>query len=50
MSRLDRRRNSLTVKILASVDHTEQAWLGAELEAVQKQLGAAEEHWLTLIE
>jgi hypothetical protein len=50
MSRLDRRRNSLTVKILASGDHTEQARLGAELEAVQKKLSAAEEHWLTLIE
>jgi ATP-binding cassette subfamily F protein uup len=50
MSRLDRRRNSLTVKILASVDHTEQARLGAELEMVQKQLSAAEEHWLTLVE
>jgi ATP-binding cassette subfamily F protein uup len=50
MSRLDRRRNSLTVKILASVDHTEQARLGAELETVQEQLSAAEEHWLTLVE
>jgi ATP-binding cassette subfamily F protein uup len=50
MSRLDRRRNSLNVKILATLDHLEQARLGAELETVQKELFAAEEYWLTLIE
>jgi hypothetical protein len=50
MSRLDRRRNTLTEKILASLDHLEQAKLGSELESVQKALSAAEDHWLALAE
>lgn len=50
MSRLDRRRNSLHAKILASDDREEQARLGSELEVVQRQLTAAEEYWLTLVE
>jgi ATP-binding cassette subfamily F protein uup len=48
MSRLARRRNTLTEKILASNDHMEQARLGAELETVQKALSAAEDQWLAL--
>src|ERR1019366_2103768 len=50
MSRLDRRRNTLAKKILASPDRAEQAQLGTELEGVQKALGTAEEYWLTLVE
>lgn len=50
MSRLDRRRTSLTEKILASADYTKQAHLGAELESVQQALSTAEDHWLTLFE
>jgi ATP-binding cassette subfamily F protein uup len=50
MSRLDRRRNSLNAKILASDDRDEQARLGTELENVQRELTVAEEYWLTLVE
>jgi ATP-binding cassette subfamily F protein uup len=50
MSRLDRRRNSLNAKILASSDREEQARLGSELENVQRELTTAEEYWLTLVE
>jgi ATP-binding cassette subfamily F protein uup len=50
MSRLDRRRNSLNAKILSSSDRDEQSRLGAELENVQRELSAAEEYWLTLVE
>jgi ATP-binding cassette subfamily F protein uup len=48
MSRLARRRNTLTEKILATSDHVEQARLGADLETVQKALSAAEDQWLAL--
>jgi ABC transport system ATP-binding/permease protein len=50
MSRLDRRRTSLNKKLLASDDHVEQTRLGIELETVQKELHAAEEHWLTFVD
>ena len=50
MTRLDRRRNSLNAKILASSDREEQARLGSELENVRRELAVAEEYWLTLIE
>jgi ATP-binding cassette subfamily F protein uup len=50
MNRLDRRRTSLNIKLLASDDHVEQTRLGAELETVQKELDAAEEHWLTFVD
>jgi ATP-binding cassette subfamily F protein uup len=50
MSRLERRRNTLTAKILASDDHVEQTRLGNELADVQKALGVAEEYWLTLVD
>jgi len=50
MSRLDRRRSSITTKLLASGDHEEQARLGAELETVQKALTSAEDLWLTLVD
>jgi ATP-binding cassette subfamily F protein uup len=49
MSRLEHRRNTLTEKILASSEHTEQTRLGTELADVQKALGVAEEYWLTLV-
>jgi len=50
MTRLDRRRTTLTDKILATDDYTAQAKLGAELEEVRKSLAIAEDHWLTLHE
>ncbi|MCL5076598.1 MAG: ATP-binding cassette domain-containing protein [Actinobacteria bacterium] len=50
MTRLDRRRATLTDKILASDDHKSQAVLGAELERVQQELSVAEERWLALYE
>ena len=50
MSRLERRRKTLTDKILASHEHMEQARLGTELADVQKALGLAEEYWLTLVD
>ena len=50
MSRLDRRRTTLNKKLLASTDHVEQTRLGIELEAVQEELHAAEEYWLTFVE
>jgi ATP-binding cassette subfamily F protein uup len=49
MTRLERRRKTLTDKILASREHKEQTRLGAELADVQKALGVAEEYWLTLV-
>jgi ATP-binding cassette subfamily F protein uup len=50
MSRLDRRRNVLTKKLQSSLNHTELSTLGAELNAVQKELSTAEDYWLALIE
>ena len=50
MSRLDRRRNTLTAKLLNTDDHVEQSRLGAELDDVRSALRAAEDTWLTLAE
>jgi ATP-binding cassette subfamily F protein uup len=50
MTRLERRKSTLTDKLLATSDHTVQAALGAELSDVQTALAAAENHWLRLIE
>ena len=48
MTRLERRRGTLSEKLAKSTDYTEQARLGGELELVLKELQAAEEHWLSL--
>jgi len=50
MSRLERRRKTLTEKILTSHEHKEQTRLGVELADVQKALAVAEEYWLTLVD
>jgi ABC transport system ATP-binding/permease protein len=50
MTRLERRKSTLTAKIMASDVHTEQTKLGAELAIVLDELSAAEERWLFLIE
>lgn len=50
MSRLDRKRSTLTEKILATDDYSQQTSLGIELEIVQQLLTTAENHWLTLIQ
>jgi ATP-binding cassette subfamily F protein uup len=48
VARLERKQTSLAEKLLASSDHEEQARIGTELSAIQIELAAAEEHWLTL--
>jgi len=50
MARLERRRSVITEKIVASPDHTEQSKLGSELADLLKELNAAEERWLGLVE
>ncbi len=50
MSRLNRRRDSITAKLLASHDHEEQSRLGTELDSVQSSLNAAEDDWLKFVE
>jgi len=50
MMRLERRRSSLTEKIVASVDHAEQSKLGSELVDLLSDLNQAEERWLGLVE
>ena len=50
MTRLERRRATITEKIGASDDYQEQARLGAELEGVLKDLALAEELWLGLVD
>jgi hypothetical protein len=50
MARLDRKRTSLNMRLVASLDHTEQTRLGIELDAIQEELTVAEEYWLSLIE
>jgi ABC transport system ATP-binding/permease protein len=49
VSRLERRKVTLTKKLLDTADHTQQTTLGVELADVQKALHAAEEHWLSLL-
>ena len=50
MTRLERRRATLTAKIVATDDFAAQAHLGAELDQVRTDLATAEELWLTLLE
>ncbi len=50
MARLERRRTSITEKIVASADHEEQSRLGSELTDLLKDLNNAEERWLGLVE
>ncbi len=49
MSRLERRRTSLTERILAAPSHEEQSRIGLELSQVLDELSAAEERWLGLV-
>jgi ATP-binding cassette subfamily F protein uup len=50
MARLERRKSTLTSKLLATSDHILQARLGGELADVQAGLAAAEDLWLNLHE
>ena len=50
MTRLERRRATLTAKIVATDDFAAQAHLGAELDQVRTDLATAEELWLTRLE
>ena len=50
MARIERRRSTITQKIVASLDHVEQAKLSSELAQLLKELSAAEERWLSLVE
>jgi len=50
MTRLERRRSVIAEKIGASPDYSEQSKLGAELAVLLKELNAAEERWLSLVE
>jgi ATP-binding cassette subfamily F protein uup len=50
MTRLERRKSTLTDKLLATTDHTVQTRLGGELSDVQAALAAAEDLWLSLNE
>jgi len=50
MTRLDRRRNTLHERLLASNDYAEQERLGDELASVQRSLSVAENNWLAMLE
>jgi ATP-binding cassette subfamily F protein uup len=50
VARLERRKSSLTTKIVSSNDHAEQTKLGVELAVILDELSVAEDHWLSLIE
>jgi hypothetical protein len=50
VTRLERRKVSLTQKLLTTTNHTEQTRLGSELADVQRSLQVAEEHWLNLLD
>jgi predicted nucleic acid-binding Zn-ribbon protein len=50
VTRLERRKVTLTKKLLETTDHAQQTNLGVELGEVQKALHAAEEHWLHLLD
>ncbi len=50
LTRLGRQRDKLHDALVASTDHVELTRLGVELQAVQAELDAAEEQWLTLAE
>jgi hypothetical protein len=49
VTRLERRKVTLTKKLLDTTDHTEQTRLGSELAQVQRSLDHAEELWLSLL-
>jgi ATP-binding cassette subfamily F protein uup len=49
VTRLEKRKHSLTKKLLETTDRAEQTRLGIELADVQKALLAAEENWLSLL-
>jgi ATP-binding cassette subfamily F protein uup len=48
MTRLERRTETLTNKIVASADHAEQRALDLELKDVRRELADAEDRWLAL--
>jgi ATP-binding cassette subfamily F protein uup len=50
VTRLERRKVSLTKKLLETTDHAEQTRLGSELGDVQRSLHHAEELWLSLLD
>ena len=50
LTRLGRQRDDLHDALVAATDHVELTRLGAELRAVQAELDATEEQWLTLAE
>ncbi len=50
VARLERRKVTLTRKLLGTTEHTEQTRLGSELADVQGLLHDAEEHWLSLLD
>ena len=50
MTRLERRKQNLTEKLLATSDHVDQTRLGAELDGVLRELHAAESAWLSFFE
>jgi ABC transport system ATP-binding/permease protein len=50
MTRLERRRVTLSSRIAASTDYVEQTRWGAELEEVLADLAVAEERWLDLLD
>jgi ATP-binding cassette subfamily F protein uup len=50
VTRLERRKVSLTKKLLETADHSEQSRLGSELAEVQRSLHTAEELWLSLLD
>jgi ATP-binding cassette subfamily F protein uup len=50
MTRLERKRRSLSDQILSSADYRRQTQLARELEIVQTALNAAEERWLAFHE
>ncbi|MGA7835013.1 MAG: ABC-F family ATP-binding cassette domain-containing protein [Acidimicrobiales bacterium] len=49
VTRLERRKVTLTKKLLETLDHTEQTRLGNELAVTQRELSDAEDRWLTLL-
>ncbi len=49
VTRLERRKVTLSKKLLDTTDHTEQTRLGGELAEVQESLQHAEELWLSLL-
>ena len=50
LTRLGRQRDKLHEALVATTDHVELTRLGTELRAVQSELDAAEDRWLTLAE